>query len=173
MTTLTIAAAARLCGCHRRTLQRAIHAGRLQLDAQHRLSREELIAAGYLIVETPQDAPQQTPLRAPQDMPTHFGRPGLAPETLAAIAAARARYPELPMRPSRRCSLTKVSIADALGMDGRSPPITAASGAGCSRPRGRGCWRSCRGLGILRPSDTTTSHEKERSHADFCRQLCL
>jgi hypothetical protein len=71
MTTLTIAAAARLCGCHRRTLQRAIHAGRLQLDAEHRLSREALIAAGYLIVETPQEAPHQTPLRAPQGSPHH------------------------------------------------------------------------------------------------------
>jgi len=31
-------------------------------------------------------------------MPTHYGRPGLAPETLQAIADARARPPELTMR---------------------------------------------------------------------------
>jgi hypothetical protein len=61
MATLTISAAARLCHCDRRTLQRAIHAGRLHLDAQHCLSREELMATGYLIVETPQVAPQDLP----------------------------------------------------------------------------------------------------------------
>src|SRR5215510_3287865 len=74
MGTLTISAAARLCHCDRCTLQRAIHAGRLHLDAQHCLSRDELIATGYLIVETPQvtprgathDAPQGTPHEAPQ-----------------------------------------------------------------------------------------------------------
>ena len=62
---LTISAAARLCHCDRRTLQRAIHAGRLHLDAEHCLSREELIAVGYLIADTPQDTPQS----APQDTP--------------------------------------------------------------------------------------------------------
>jgi hypothetical protein len=55
---LTIAAAARLCQCDRRTLQRAIHAGRLHLDAQHRLSRDELMATGYLMPATPQETPQ-------------------------------------------------------------------------------------------------------------------
>jgi hypothetical protein len=73
MATLTISAAARICHCDRRTLQRAIHAGRLHLDTQHCLSREELMATGYLIVETPQDAqqspPQHTPHGMPQDMP--------------------------------------------------------------------------------------------------------
>jgi hypothetical protein len=34
---LTIAAAARLCGCPRSTLQRAIRAGRLHLDANHQV----------------------------------------------------------------------------------------------------------------------------------------
>jgi hypothetical protein len=71
MATLTLAAAARLCHCDRRTLQRAIHAGRLHLDAQHGLSREALMATGYLIVETPPDAPQHTPQgtlhQAPQE----------------------------------------------------------------------------------------------------------
>jgi hypothetical protein len=48
MPTLTIAAAARLCGCPRSTLQRAIHAGRLHLDANHQLDTDELSRAGYL-----------------------------------------------------------------------------------------------------------------------------
>jgi hypothetical protein len=71
MQAFTVSAAARVCGVDRRTLQRAIQAGRLPLDAQHCLSREVLIAAGYL------DAvpPQETPHLAPQDMPqdTHHG----------------------------------------------------------------------------------------------------
>ena len=45
---LPIAAAARLCGCHRSTLQRAIRAGRLHLNANHQLDTEELTRAGYL-----------------------------------------------------------------------------------------------------------------------------
>ena len=48
MQAFTVSAAARLCSVDRRTLQRAIQAGRLSLDAQHCLSREALIAAGYL-----------------------------------------------------------------------------------------------------------------------------
>jgi hypothetical protein len=64
--TYTIAAAAQLCHCDRRTLQRAIHAGRLHLDADHSLSREELLATGYLVAgppqQTPQAVPQETPL---------------------------------------------------------------------------------------------------------------
>src|SRR5262245_52201522 len=48
MATLTIATAARLCGCPRPTLQRAIRAGRLHLDADHRLDTDELTHAGYL-----------------------------------------------------------------------------------------------------------------------------
>jgi hypothetical protein len=49
----------------RRTLQRAIHAGRLHLDAQHCLSTDELLLAGYLIA----DAPQAPPLSPPQETP--------------------------------------------------------------------------------------------------------
>ena len=69
MATLTISAAARLCHCDRRTLQRAIHAGRLHLDAHHSLSREELLATGYLISDTPQETPQTTPQGTPQETP--------------------------------------------------------------------------------------------------------
>jgi hypothetical protein len=61
MPALTVSAAARLCGVDRRTLQRAIQTGRLPLDAQHCLSREALIAAGYLNAATPQDMPQDMP----------------------------------------------------------------------------------------------------------------
>jgi hypothetical protein len=69
MPAFTISAAARLCGVDRRTLQRAIQAGRLPLDAQHCLSREALIAAGYLDATTPQVTPQDTPQATPQDTP--------------------------------------------------------------------------------------------------------
>jgi hypothetical protein len=73
MPAFTVSAAARLCGVDRRTLQRAIQAGRLPLDAQHCLSREALIAAGYLDAVSPQDMPQDmpqgTPQGTPQDMP--------------------------------------------------------------------------------------------------------
>jgi hypothetical protein len=65
MATFTIAAAARLCRCDRRTLQRAIHAGRLHLAPQHCLSHEELIATGYLVP----DMPHETPHGTPQDTP--------------------------------------------------------------------------------------------------------
>ena len=67
--TFTISAAARLCHCDRRTLQRAIHAGRLHLDAQHGLSREELLATGYLVPDPPQVTPQGTPQSTPQEVP--------------------------------------------------------------------------------------------------------
>src|SRR5713101_1603295 len=67
--TFTIAAAARLCHCDRRTLQRAIHTGRLHLDTQHCLSREDLIAAGYLVIDTPQGMPLSTPQSPPHGPP--------------------------------------------------------------------------------------------------------
>ena len=69
MQAFTVSAAARLCGVDRRTLQRAIQAGRLPLDTQHCLSREALIAAGYLDAATPQTMPHRTPHVASQDTP--------------------------------------------------------------------------------------------------------
>lgn len=48
MAQLTISDAARRCGCPRSTLQRAIRAGRLHLDADHCLDADELAHAGYL-----------------------------------------------------------------------------------------------------------------------------
>src|SRR6266508_3788505 len=69
MAQLTISAAARLCHMDRRTLQRAIHAGRLHLDAPHCLSTDELILTGYLLTNTPQGTPQEEPQAAPQEPP--------------------------------------------------------------------------------------------------------
>jgi hypothetical protein len=68
MPAFTVSAAARLCGVDRRTLQRAIQAGRLPLDAQHCLSREALIAAGYLDAVTPQLMPQDMPQDTSQEL---------------------------------------------------------------------------------------------------------
>jgi hypothetical protein len=76
MQAFTVSAAARLCGVERRTLQRAIQAGRLSLDAQHCLSREALIAAGYLDAVSPQGTPQDTP----QDMSQYM--PQMTPQTM-------------------------------------------------------------------------------------------
>ena len=67
MQAFTVSAAARLCGVDRRTLQHAIQAGRLPLDAQHCLSREALITAGYLEA-APQPTPQETPHETPQEL---------------------------------------------------------------------------------------------------------
>jgi hypothetical protein len=67
---LTISAAARLCGVDRRTLQRAIHAGRLHLDAAHCLHLDELRAAGYLRLDTP-----HTPQAPPQPVPQGESQP--------------------------------------------------------------------------------------------------
>src|SRR5439155_19889752 len=49
--------------------QRAIHAGRLHLDTQHCLSREELIATGYLITDMPRYTPPEAPQEEPQLAP--------------------------------------------------------------------------------------------------------
>jgi hypothetical protein len=95
MASLTVSAAARLCGVDRRTLQRAIHAGRLSLDAQHGLSREALIAAGYLDPtpqqtphETPQVAPQRLPQDTSQDMPQELEQATALLELLAQLTTA-------------------------------------------------------------------------------------
>ena len=48
----TLSDAARLCGVSRTTLQRAVRAGRLHLNTEHRLDQDELIRAGYLDSDT-------------------------------------------------------------------------------------------------------------------------
>ena len=100
MANLTIAAAARLCHCDRRTLQRATYAGRLHLDAEHCLSREELLTAGYLIADTPQDTPLAAPQDTPQDTPraASQGAPRETPqeEPQCRLPAAPQPSPQLP-----------------------------------------------------------------------------
>jgi hypothetical protein len=97
MPALTISAAARLCHMDRRTLQRAIHAGRLHLDAQHCLSTDELLLAGYLLADTPQDAPQATPQETP--LIPLLTRLTLAVEGLVAeVRQLRAALQQVPQR---------------------------------------------------------------------------
>jgi hypothetical protein len=47
MAKLTISDAARACRVARSTLQRAVNAGRLSLDPEHRVDTAELLRAGY------------------------------------------------------------------------------------------------------------------------------
>jgi len=176
MASLTIATAARLCGCPRSTLQRAIRAGRLHLDADHRLDTDDLIRAGYLTATaaqpphapaaqqkrqgledllrtmqrsmerltdainvlsqevrkmqqersssaTPPAIPTQQPrrMKPQQPAPTHTGRPGVAPATLQAIAAARVRSPDLTMKAFAQL-LFDEGIYRGRARDGREVP---------------------------------------------------
>ncbi len=72
MPAFTIAAAARHCGVDRRTLQRAIQAGRLALTPEHLLTPEALAQAGYLPVAVLQahaaGAPQGHAAPLPQEL---------------------------------------------------------------------------------------------------------
>jgi hypothetical protein len=61
MTTLTIAEAARRCGVARRTLQRAIRAGRLTLTPDHRVALDAVQQAGYVPATAPQGHASATP----------------------------------------------------------------------------------------------------------------
>src|SRR5438105_13812905 len=55
MAKLTISDAARACRVARSTLQRAVNAGRLSLDADHRIDTAELMRAGYTLHAAQQD----------------------------------------------------------------------------------------------------------------------
>src|SRR5262245_13344881 len=90
----TVSAAARLCGVDRRTIQRAIHTGRLSLDAQHCLSREALIAAGYLDA-TPQETPHDTSQGMPQELDQATALLALLGQLTTAITALHAEVREL------------------------------------------------------------------------------
>ena len=46
---VTISEAPRLCGVNRRTLQRAVQAGRLPLTADHRVDTADMGQAGYTV----------------------------------------------------------------------------------------------------------------------------
>jgi hypothetical protein len=60
MAKLTISDAARACRVARSTLQRAINAGRLSLDANHQVDTAELLRAGYTLHAAPRDETRRT-----------------------------------------------------------------------------------------------------------------
>lgn len=90
MQTLTITEASERTGVTRRTLQRAIKAGRLPLLAGHRVSLEDLAQAGYPVIVAatrPSDNPSMSqrhdaatsPVACPSDVPvTAHEPPGIA-----------------------------------------------------------------------------------------------
>jgi hypothetical protein len=84
MRELTISEAARRCGVHRRTLQRAIQRGRLHLTPAAHLTLDALQQAGYTAA-APQDAPQDAPQRyAAGIAQTHAAEaPQVTPQDLA------------------------------------------------------------------------------------------
>jgi hypothetical protein len=55
MAKLTTSDAARACRVARSTLQRAVNAGRLSLDADHRIDTDERMRAGYTLPAARQD----------------------------------------------------------------------------------------------------------------------
>ena len=67
MAKLTISDAARACRVARSTLQRAINAGRLSLDAEHLIDTAELMRAGYTLHAALQQQTHQTLHAALQD----------------------------------------------------------------------------------------------------------
>ena len=67
MAKLTISDAARACSVARSTLQRAVNAGRLSLDADHRVDTAELLRAGYTLHAARHDATRRTQQEALQD----------------------------------------------------------------------------------------------------------
>jgi hypothetical protein len=77
----------------------------LHLDAQHCLSREELIATGYLIADAPQGTPQEAPRETLQPSPQLLGT--------CDPPAAVARMQEL-----RQQGFSLTRIADILTQEG-------------------------------------------------------
>jgi hypothetical protein len=67
MAKLTISDAARACRVARSTLQRAVQAGRLSLDTDHRVDTAELLRAGYTLHAARQDDDCRTRQDALQD----------------------------------------------------------------------------------------------------------
>src|SRR5918912_4187919 len=67
MANLTISDAARPCRVARSTLQRAVQAGRLSLDADHRVDTAELLRAGYTLHAARQEQEYSTRHAALQD----------------------------------------------------------------------------------------------------------
>jgi len=72
-------------------------------------------------------------------MRTHAGRPGVAPETLQAIAAARARHPELTMQAFAQL-LFDEGIYRGRARDGRPVPAGLCRKLAFLRPNAKiGC----------------------------------
>ena len=72
-------------------LQSQVHALTARVDA---LAAPQQPQAAVVASEQP----EQPPHEAPHSLPMHYGRPGLAPETLQAIAEARVCSPNLSMK---------------------------------------------------------------------------
>jgi hypothetical protein len=68
MAKLTISDAARACRVARSTLQRAVNAGRLSLDADHQVDTAELLRAGYTLHAARQEETRRTQRGALQDV---------------------------------------------------------------------------------------------------------
>jgi hypothetical protein len=73
-TPLTISDAARRCGVARRTLQRAIQAGRLQLNPDHRVTLAALQQAGYVTATGSQADVAAPPQELPQGRAPHVSQ---------------------------------------------------------------------------------------------------
>jgi hypothetical protein len=93
MAKLTISDAARACNVARTTLQRAVKAGRLSLDAEHKVDTAELLRVGYqldaavLHAATQQDTAPLQQDAAPQRSTTQ--QPGTAVQDLQLVRQER------------------------------------------------------------------------------------
>jgi recombinase len=110
--TYTIAAAARLCGVARRTLQRAIQAGRLTLTVDHQVTLDALRQAGYAPAPTPQRQTAATPHGHRSDAPQALA-PLLLPmvERLDRIIALLERLEAVSMSQGRTAGTPQRSTA--------------------------------------------------------------
>jgi hypothetical protein len=93
MAKLTLSEAARACKVSRTTIQRAVKAGRLSLDAEHRVDTAELLRVGYqldaavLHAASQQDAAPMQQDAAPQRSTTQH--PGAAAQELQLLRQER------------------------------------------------------------------------------------
>src|SRR5262249_4911938 len=74
MAKLTLSEAARACNVARTTIQRAVQAGRLSLDAEHRVDTAELLRIGYQLdaaATMQHDAAPQRSTTQQQDVVAH------------------------------------------------------------------------------------------------------
>jgi hypothetical protein len=116
MATLTISDAARRCGVTRRTLQRAIRAGRLPLTADHQLTLEALQQAGYTPVPASQRPVAVTP---PQPMSQDLTQ-GLTQALSQAIAPLVAKLDALVVHLDVLCHTLESQRQTALESQGHA-----------------------------------------------------